>query len=71
MKTLKEFRESKHLTQNKFAKDIGISTSFYIKIENGTRKPSSEFIRKLKVVYPEFDANIFFDFKLHKMCKNK
>lgn len=33
MKMLKEFRENLGLTQNEFAKNIGISTSFYIKIE--------------------------------------
>lgn len=33
METLKEFRESMELTQNEFAKSIGISTSFYVKIE--------------------------------------
>ena len=33
MEILKEFRESIKLTQNEFAKSIGVSTSFYIKIE--------------------------------------
>lgn len=33
MEILKEFRESMELTQNEFAKNIGVSTSFYIKIE--------------------------------------
>lgn len=33
MEILKEFRESIGLTQNEFAKSIGVSTSFYIKIE--------------------------------------
>lgn len=57
---LKEFRESMKLTQNEFAENIGISTSFYIKIELGTRKPSREFISKLKNKYPQFDTNNFF-----------
>lgn len=33
MNILKEFRENLKLTQSQFAKNIGISTSFYIKIE--------------------------------------
>lgn len=33
MEMLKQFRESKKLTQNEFAENIGISTSFYVKIE--------------------------------------
>ena len=33
MEILKEFREKLGLTQNKFAESIGVSTSFYIKIE--------------------------------------
>ncbi|MGN1298309.1 MAG: helix-turn-helix domain-containing protein [Clostridia bacterium] len=33
MNILKEFRENMKLTQSEFAKSIGISTSFYIKIE--------------------------------------
>lgn len=33
MEFLKEFRESLGLTQDEFAKNIGVSTSFYTKIE--------------------------------------
>ncbi len=33
MEILKEFRESMELTQKEFAKSIGVSRSFYIKIE--------------------------------------
>lgn len=33
MEILREFREKMGLTQNEFAESIGISTSFYIKIE--------------------------------------
>ncbi len=60
MDILKKFRESMNLTQSEFAKNIGVSVSFYIKIELGTRKPSREFISKLKAKYPEFDVNKFF-----------
>lgn len=60
MNILKEFREKLDLTQNSFAEIIGVSLSLYIKIENGIRKPSREFISKLKDKYPEFDVNNFF-----------
>lgn len=33
MEILKKFRESINLTQNEFAESIGVSTSFYTKIE--------------------------------------
>ena len=60
MEILKKFRESLNLTQSEFAECIGVSASFYIKIENGDRKPSREFMVKFKNKYPEFDTNNFF-----------
>lgn len=33
MEILKEFRENLKLTQSEFAENVGVSTSFYIKIE--------------------------------------
>ena len=60
MNELKKFRENLGFTQNEFADSIGISASYYIKIELGDRKPSREFITKLKNKYPEFDTNKFF-----------
>ena len=33
MKMLKEFRENMKLTQSEFAENIGVSLSFYVKIE--------------------------------------
>jgi len=33
MEVLKEFREKMKLTQSEFAENIGVSTSFYVKIE--------------------------------------
>lgn len=38
MNKLKEFREKMKLTQNDFAKSIGISTSLYTKIETRNKK---------------------------------
>lgn len=60
MKVLKEFRNSLNLTAQEFANEIGISKSLYDKVETGARKPSREFLTKLKKKYPQFDVNIFF-----------
>lgn len=38
MEVLKEFRENKNLTQSEFAKNIGVSASFYTKIELRNKK---------------------------------
>ncbi len=60
MKALKDFRNSLNLTTQEFANTIGISKSLYDKLETGARKPSREFLTKLKKKYPQFDVNIFF-----------
>lgn len=60
-KSLVEFRRIKKLTQARMAMELGVSLSFYQKVEIKTKKPSREFLRKLKDAYPEFDLNIFFD----------
>ena len=60
MKMLRDFREKIKLNQNEFAESIGVSLSLYVKIECGDRKPSREFMSKLKSKYPEFDVNNFF-----------
>ena len=60
MEALKNFRMSLNLTLQQFADTIGISKSLYEKVEMGIRKPSREFLTKLKNKYPQFDVNIFF-----------
>lgn len=70
MKFLKEFRLSLGMTLQEFASNIGVSKSYYEKIESGQRKPSREFMTKLKYKFPQFDVNIFFTEQKHKMCKN-
>ncbi len=53
---LKIFREGKKLTQNQMASRIGVSLSYYRKIEQGESDPSYRFIKKLKGAFP--DASI-------------
>lgn len=67
MKTLKDFREAIGKTQEEMSKELGISKSFYEKIENGQRTPSREFIEKIKSIYPLLDVNIFLNLN-HTEC---
>lgn len=58
---LKKFRESKNLSQEKFAHAIGFTLSLVSKIERGEVKASRNFIEKVKSKYPEIDiTEIFF-----------
>jgi len=69
VKFLKEFRLSLGMTLQEFASNIGVSKSYYEKIESGQRKPSREFMMKLKNKFPQFDVNIFFTDLKHEMCR--
>lgn len=60
MEVLKKFRISLSLTAKEFADSIKVSKSLYDKVETGARKPSRQFLTKLKKQYPQFDVNIFF-----------
>ena len=60
MEVLKKYRNTLNLTTKEFADNIGVSKSLYEKVENGQRKPSREFMNKLKLKFPQFDLNIFF-----------
>ena len=67
MQELKQFRVSLNLTIAQFAESIKVSKSLYEKVESGIRKPSRDFITKLKNKYPQYDTNIFFTKQNHKM----
>ena len=60
MAELKVFRELLKMTKDEFANSLGFSLSYYEKIENGDRKMSGHFLKKLKEKYPQIDLNIFF-----------
>lgn len=60
MEQIKQFRISQNLTVQEFANNIGVSKSLLEKIEMGNRRPSREFLEKLKKKYPQFDVNVFF-----------
>lgn len=61
MEELKDFRISLGLTIKGFAEEIKVSKSLYEKVESGDRKPSREFITKLKTRFPQFDTNLLFN----------
>jgi putative transcriptional regulator len=68
---LAEFRRSQDLNQDEMAKIVGVSKSYYAKIELGQRNPSYNFIQKFK---SKFDTNvdsIFFKPDIHEECKSE
>ena len=61
MDKLREFRESLHLSQKNMAKRIGVSPSYYYKVESGYQNPSYEFLAKFKRSFPNASVDqIFF-----------
>ncbi|SJZ38365.1 helix-turn-helix domain-containing protein [Garciella nitratireducens] len=65
---LTKFRNNLGLTQVEMANRIGISLSFYSKLEMGERNPSFNFMTKFKKAFPLADVDIFFDNKIHLKC---
>ncbi len=62
-KDLIEFRKGKKLSSAEMARKIGISNSYYQKIEYGDRSPSFNFLKKFKSVFPDVNTDtIFFNF---------
>lgn len=62
---LKEFRESLNLSQIEMAKKIGVSKSYYSKVESGFRNPSYAFLVKIKNKFPNINIdNLFFKEKI-------
>lgn len=55
---LVNFRNSQNLSPEEMADEIGISRSFYYKVEQGSRNPSYNFMVKIKKRFPEIDINI-------------
>lgn len=58
---LKEFRKMNNLKEKEMADAIGVSSSFYYKVESGQQNPSYSFLVKLKRAFPEIVIDeIFF-----------
>lgn len=61
MDKLREFRASLHMSQKNIAKRIGVSPSYYYKVESGYQNPSYEFLAKFKRSFPNASVDqIFF-----------
>ena len=72
LKALTDFRNSKKMSIQTMAKEIGVSKSYYEKIEYGDRQPSYNFITKFLGRFPDADTDkIFFGTESHEMCENK
>lgn len=58
--TINEFRKSKQMTVEEFAKKMGYSISAISKIMCGEREMSNRFLKKLKCEYPDANIDDFF-----------
>lgn len=48
------------MTQRQMASKIGVSLSYYRKIEQGESNPSYQFMKKLKVAFPKASVDKLF-----------
>lgn len=62
---LNRFRSSKSYSLKEMAIEIGVSKSYYEKIEHGKRNPSYNFIRKFVTRFPDADLDKIF-YEVHK-----
>ena len=69
MESLRQFRQENGLSQSKMAQKLGVSKSFYEKVEYGQRSASRDFLLKFKAAFPAYDMNIFFDNAAHDGCR--
>jgi len=71
MNKLLEFRNKLNKSTLEMASIIGVSKSYYEKIEYEDRNPSYNFITKFKRAFPNADVNaIFFTNESHAGCDN-
>lgn len=58
---LKELRKFIKLNQKQMAEKIGVSASYYYKLESGIQSPSYEFLVKVKKAFPKISIDeVFF-----------
>ncbi len=57
---LKRLREEQRFNQKEMAVTIGVSASYYYKVESGYQNPSYDFLCKLKKRFPEADIDELF-----------
>lgn len=54
------FRKNKGFSAQTMATEVGVSKSYYEKIEYGNRLPSFNFINKFKTAFPDADVDCVF-----------
>lgn len=54
-------RKQKGLTVDKIASDLGISASFYYKIEKGVRNPTITLAKRIAQIFGKTVDELFFD----------
>ncbi|HLR43063.1 MAG TPA: helix-turn-helix transcriptional regulator [Pseudogracilibacillus sp.] len=57
---LKNIRSKYGLTQKEISEVLGVSKSYYTKLEGEFKKPSYKFLCKVKQSFKEIDMNKFF-----------
>lgn len=69
---LAHFRLISGLTLKEMANKVGVSKSYYEKIEAGIRNPSFNFIDKFKSKFKDVDTDfLFFTQELHETCNDE
>ena len=58
--TLREFRKEKGISQDRMAKELGITLSMYEKVESGRASASAAFMRRIKNRYPDANIDLLF-----------
>jgi transcriptional regulator with XRE-family HTH domain len=61
MEKLRKFRKLKKYSQKDMAMQLGVSASYYCKVESGYQNPSYEFLVKFKKRFPNDSVDqVFF-----------
>jgi transcriptional regulator with XRE-family HTH domain len=60
MDKLKQFRENLNKSPKEMSSSMGVSKSYYYKVESGLREPSYGFIKKFKQAFKVSVDEIFF-----------
>jgi plasmid maintenance system antidote protein VapI len=63
-----EFMRANDLTQEGLADRLGVSRNCVHRILHGSRKPSSDFLGKLKQQFPGVDLDLFFSSSVADEC---
>jgi len=67
MKRLKQFRLSKELSQEKLARLMDVTLSYYSQVEREIIPASRRFMQKFKNLYPEISIDeMFFSLTINK-----